>query len=115
MFLSKTVHGKPHIAKDINPLSLPPAMSLDNSQIEHLPDLSDKLREYPSKVLAVEIAEWKSLGINQYVVRYVAGRATVSKRDCLIVASSRMEDGSIVGREFPTVDSCADYRVITKL
>ena len=90
-------------------------MGLSLGQIGHLPDLSDKLGSSNIKLAVVEIAEWKTSCSGQYLLNYVAGRATLNGRECLISASYRSQDGFIFGSGIHTISTCFDYTVVKKL
>lgn len=88
-------------------------MSIDPKQISHLPDITDKLND-SQDTLPVEIAEFEYLGPIVFL-NYVAGRATVNGKDCLIAAYSRHKDGWITTSQKFEIDKCSDYKTLVKL
>ncbi len=86
--------------------------------IGHLPDLSDLVKDHQNRLKVVEVAEWKNGSIgpeHPCVIRYVAGRAVIDRREYLVAGSSRSADMSLISRELYTADTVLDYRVILKL
>lgn len=89
-------------------------MVLTTADTQHLPDLTDLLQDRNAQLIAVEVAQYKNNSINHYAIRYVAGTATIDGIECLIVGTSKTEQGYIVGRELPLLRSLSDYTPLTK-